>query len=93
MDLDTYTVISVVAVGVIGAEQIALNTLVGWKKQSWGYHSDDGAIVSGAEYLAEPNTSHAFGVGDKVGVTVDMVSRTIRFEKNGERVGRRKWHP
>ena len=83
----------------MGGEQIGLTSQVGLKKQTWGYHSDDGSIMSGQELdgdykvgkmLSRPNSVNEFGVGDKVCVSVDMVKRTIRFEKNGKPIG--KWH-
>lgn len=46
--------------------------------------------MSGKKCLVDPGVSGIFGVGDKVSVSVDMVERTIRFEKNGEPIG--KWH-
>lgn len=47
--------------------------------------------MSGEKRLSESDAASVFGAGDKVGVSVDMVNRTIRFKKNSEPIG--KWHP
>ena len=56
-----------------------MNDLAGWSKGTWGYHSDDGTILSGE---VELDRNEAYGPGDVIGVAFDLDSRKLWFTKN-----------
>ncbi len=63
--------------------------LVGWQQGSWGYHSDDGSVISANVAV---DTGLDYGAGKTVGMTVDMVKqRAAAFTLDGERVGKSKF--
>jgi len=57
--------------------------LPGWKKNSYGYHSDDGKIFR----ITEKQYGKTFGSGDTVGIGIDFKKEEIFFTLNGEYLG------
>jgi len=85
LDTDTHLwSLSVVAIGLL-QEQNSLSEMVGWERGSWGYHSDDGSIMTANELLG---TGKTFGPGQTVGLTVDAVRHRAAFSLDGEPVGK-----
>lgn len=65
--------------------------LPGWDSDSFGYHSDTGALYHGGFYGSSGTTTHQstdpFGTGDTVGMGIDYVRRGVFVTKNGELSG------
>ena len=60
-------------------------SMPGWTKRSYGYHSDDGAVFySGAK---KPGRLPPFKVGDKVGCGIDYRNSCVFYTLNGEFLG------
>ena len=80
--------ISVVGVGLCGAKtksEKSTNTLPGYRKDSWGFHSDDGQ-----KYRAGKNNPFGLqpcGINDTIGCGVDWGHGTIFFTKNAVNLG------
>lgn len=71
-----------IAVGLATKDFELDKKMVGWDIDSYGYHSDDGAIFHGrGRQLSTYGPS--FGVGDTVGCGIDYESRSIFFTLNG----------
>ena len=85
--------ISVVSLGLCGAtskSEKSTNTLPGFHKGSWGYHSDDGQKYGEQKYHAATNGSPyslPYGINDIIGCGVDWGDGTIFFTKNGVNLG------
>lgn len=71
---------SMVSVGFCTNNAKLNNKLPGHEINTWGYHSDDGKIMTGADSSSE---THKFGQGDTVGCGVNFAKGTIFFTKNG----------
>jgi hypothetical protein len=75
---------SILGVGVC-EESAPLTGMPGWRKGSWGYHSDDGNL------FAESGSGIPYGptyqTGDIVGCGGTMIRKTIFFTKNGLHLG------
>ena len=62
---------------------------VGWRQNSYGYHSDDGFF-----YLSQPSAENSakgqptWSAGDRVGCGFESSSSSIYFTHNGSRVGK-----
>jgi len=63
--------------------------LPGWDSDSFGYHSDTGALYHGGFYGTGTiqRSTHPFGTGDTVGMGIDYVRRGVFVTKNGELLG------
>ncbi|CAK7236952.1 hypothetical protein SCUCBS95973_009782 [Sporothrix curviconia] len=77
-----------IAIG-LTLERVALDDLAGWAKGTWGYHSDDGTILSGENELDRGET---YGPGDVIGVAYDLESRKLWFTKN-DKLSVVAWQP
>lgn len=75
---------STVAVGLI-QEVNGLGSLCGWRVGTWGYHSDDGSILTGNGIVA---WAPSYGPGQVVGVTFDPSGKKLRFTLDGSPVGK-----
>lgn len=62
-----------------------LDTFVGWEPKSWGYHGDDGSVMSQGEVVY---TGPNYSSGDVVAVIVNPERRTLQFTHNGVSVGK-----
>ncbi|KAK4222102.1 ankyrin repeat-containing domain protein [Podospora fimiseda] len=84
-----------VAVGLL-QENSWLHSLCGWLEGTWGYHSDDGSILSGDDVEAE---GPPYGRAQVVGVTFDAAIQKVQFTLDGEPVGKvfekviGQWYP
>lgn len=74
---------NIVAVGLVG-DVNTLDALCGWQSGTWGYHSDDGSILSTDDVMT---MGVSYRQGDVVGVTFDPSSKKLRFSLNGIPVG------
>ncbi len=75
------SVTSCVAIGLSTKSFPLTGRLPGWNTQSWGYHSDDGAIFHEKKILG---FGPLFGEGDTVGCGIEYTSRTVFFTRNGQ---------
>ena len=62
------------------------NNQVGWRADSYGYHSDDGGLF--AEQGSHASSGSIWSVGDRVGCGYESSSGSIYFTHNGDRVGK-----
>lgn len=82
---NTTRAIECIAIG-LATKDFELKRLPGWDENSYGYHSDDGAIFHGrGRQVASYGPS--FGAGDTVGCGIDYESRSIFFTVNGNYQG------
>ncbi|CAK7228974.1 hypothetical protein SBRCBS47491_007090 [Sporothrix bragantina] len=77
-----------VAIG-LTLERVALDDLAGWANGTWGYHSDDGTILSGESEL---DRGESYGPGDVIGMAYDLETRKLWYTKNGE-LAAVSWQP
>ncbi|CAI7570087.1 unnamed protein product [Penicillium glandicola] len=75
---------SAIAVGVL-QEPHSLNELVGWQCGAWGYHSDDGSILSDNGVVG--GSGFLYGAGATIGVAFDPRQSKLWFTLNGTKVG------
>lgn len=63
--------------------------IVGWDKQSYGYHGDDGHSFcsSGTGQPYGPT----FTTGDVIGCCVNLIDNSCFYTKNGINLGRLTW--
>ncbi|KEY73072.1 hypothetical protein S7711_06145 [Stachybotrys chartarum IBT 7711] len=79
-----------ISVGV-AEDSMPLDSVIGWEQKSWGYHGDDGSIMSEGEVI---HTGPTYRTGNVVGVTVDPGRRTLRFTRDGVTIGNSNpFHP
>ncbi|CAL8102617.1 unnamed protein product [Calicophoron daubneyi] len=72
------------AVGICSSRS-SLNEWPGMEINSYGYHSNNGAIYHGAKELTSPGPS--YGEADVIGCGVNFVTNSIFFTKNGVFMG------
>ena len=65
-------------------EASPLDALVGWRHGTWGYHSDDGSILTGDETTTG---GPVYGTGHTIGVAWHWEARKLLFSRDGERAG------
>lgn len=58
---------------------------MGWERNSYGYHGDDGNAFEGSGRGKKYGPS--FCTGDFIGALYNQVERTISFFKNGVEIG------
>jgi hypothetical protein len=71
-----------IAIG-LGEEDFP-SSVPGWDDMSWGYHGDDGKIYHDSH--SQPY-AEKFEVGDIIGCHLKVLSGTVEFVKNGQRLG------
>jgi hypothetical protein len=76
-----------VAIGFCGEFAQLTNALCGWRKLSFGYHSDDGGCYANGGRMPE-RFLDPFGKGDTVGCGVDWERKRYYFTCNGELLGK-----
>eukprot|EP00602_Paraphysomonas_sp_CaronLab_P005582 CAMPEP_0185027352 /NCGR_PEP_ID=MMETSP1103-20130426/12312_1 /TAXON_ID=36769 /ORGANISM="Paraphysomonas bandaiensis, Strain Caron Lab Isolate" /LENGTH=152 /DNA_ID=CAMNT_0027561309 /DNA_START=439 /DNA_END=897 /DNA_ORIENTATION=- len=75
-----------IAVGLATMRDTGMRIMPGWDENSYGYHSDDGAIFHGNGYgLATYGPE--FGTGDVVGCGIRYDTQEIFFTLNGVFLG------
>lgn len=74
---------SAIAIGLV-KESTPTFLLVGWGRGSWGYHSDDGSIVSEDNVVGD---GPSYQAGSTIGVAFDPAARMLWFTLDGETVG------
>ncbi|KUL91027.1 hypothetical protein ZTR_01003 [Talaromyces verruculosus] len=85
-----YFEIKVISLGNGGCIAIGLakegfpSSVPGWDGMSWGYHGDDGRIYHDSHDLPY---AEKFEVGDIIGCHLKLLSGTVEFVKNGQRLG------
>lgn len=62
-----------------------LDSFVGWEQKSWGYHGDDGSIMSEGDVV---NIGPTYSTNNTVGIAVDPGKRSLRFTLDGVTVGK-----
>lgn len=67
---------STIAVGFV-EENVNLLPVIGWRDGSWGYHSDDGSIITENNIVIDG--APPYESGQTVGVAIDMVRRKACF--------------
>lgn len=65
-------------------ESSTLGTVLGWERNGWGYHSDDGIIITNNETICD---GQSYGAGDVIGVGVNPVDKTAWFTLEGRLQG------
>ena len=74
---------SQIAVGLV-QETAPINILVGWR-DSWGYHSDDGSLLTGNRKVSR---GPAYSAGQVVGVAYNPGMKRLRLTLNREEAGK-----
>lgn len=72
------------SIGVVDKDYQHLDAMIGWKKYSIGYHSDDGKL-----YPCEPiglNYGPSYGENDIIGFCLDNITNTFFFTLNGKKL-------
>ncbi|CZR69629.1 uncharacterized protein PAC_19529 [Phialocephala subalpina] len=65
-----------IAIGLL-QESSKLTELIGWRPGTWGYHSDDGSLISDNDTVIED--APGYRAGQTVGVAVDLAKRKACF--------------
>ena len=81
MGKQVQSVTSCVAIGLSTKSFPLKGRLPGWNTESWGYHSDDGAIFHEKKIRG---FGPLFGPGDTVGCGIEYSTHTVFFTKNGK---------
>jgi len=74
-----------IAIGLAGSNFPMKDTMPGWKRRSYGYHSDDGSVWESRTKVADYGDK--FGVGDAIGCGLDYRTSTIFYTLNGKFLG------
>ena len=61
---------------------------VGWEKQSYGFHTDDGNLFNCNEAKKNGPYAEKASTGDVIGCGVDLVERSAFFTLNGSSCGK-----
>jgi len=74
-----------VAVGLAGSNFPMKDTMPGWNRRSFGYHSDDGSAWGNRRKVTD--YGHTFGIGDVVGCGLDYRIGAVFYTLNGKFLG------
>ncbi|GES57670.1 hypothetical protein ATEIFO6365_0001095900 [Aspergillus terreus] len=70
-----------------GHRDCDVNTMPGWRQNTWGYHADDGGFFHADGWRLVERSEWMYDTGDVIGCCIDLGQRKAFYTKNGLDIG------